>query len=65
MKSVNREQRPLLVVVDDEPAIGEIVRDALCDLDVEIETHTDPCDGLKASRQGVPKWQLSICTCPG
>ena len=55
MKSVNREQRPLLVVVDDEPAIGEIVRDGLCDLDVEIETHTDPCEGLKTIKARRPQ----------
>ena len=55
MKTANREQRALIVVVDDEPAIGEVVRDALCDFAVEIETHTDPYEALETIKARRPQ----------
>lgn len=55
LKSPSKVRRALAIVVDDEPLVGEVVRDALHDLDLEIATYTDPHMALESIRSKRPE----------
>ena len=55
LKSTAKEQRALAIVVDDEPMIGDVVRDALEGLELEVVAYTDPHVALQSIRSKRPE----------